>query len=313
MIMREIVQIYISAKFNSPIGVTMEQKKIAIVTDSNSGITPNEASELGIFVVPMPFLINNDPYLENVNLSHTEFYKMLDEQANVATSQPSLGDLEELWSEVLKEYDELLHIPMSSGLSQSCASATMLAKDFNGKVQVIDNRRISVTLKDSVLDALKMIDEGKNALEIKSILEKTGAHSSIYIAVDTMKYLKRGGRVTPAAAMIGGILKIKPILQIHGERLDKFALARSTSKAKETMKAAIKSDLEYHYADFVQNSEMVLDVAHTNNEKEAALFCEELKAAFPHVPLRHCESLPLSISCHIGPGALAVACTRIFK
>lgn len=291
----------------------MEQKKIAIVTDSNSGITPKEARELGIFVVPMPFLINNEPYLENVNLSQADFYKMLGEQANVATSQPSLGDLEEVWSTVLKEYDELLHIPMSSGLSQSCASATMLAKDFNGKVHVVDNHRISVTLKNAVLDALKMIAAGKDTSEIKEALEKTGTHSSIYIAVDTMKYLKRGGRVTPAAAMIGGILKIKPILQIHGERLDKFALARSMSKAKETMKAAIKSDLEYHYAEYVQNGEMVLDVAHTHNEEEAALFCEELKAAFPDIPLRHCEPLSLSISCHIGPNALAVACTRIFK
>ena len=291
----------------------MEQKKIAIVTDSNSGITPKEASELGVFVVPMPFLINNEPYLENVNLSQEDFYKLLGEQANVATSQPSLGDLEELWTDVLKDYDELLHIPMSSGLSQSCASATMLAKDFEGKVHVVDNRRISVTLRNSVLDALKMIELGKSAAEIKATLEKIGGHSSVYIAVDTMKYLKRGGRVTPAAAMIGGILKIKPILQIHGERLDKYALARSTSKAKETMKTAIKNDLEYHYAEYVKNGEMVLDVAHTNNEEEAKLFCTELKTAFPNLIVRRCEPLPLSISCHIGPGALAVACTRIIK
>ncbi|MBQ8446521.1 MAG: DegV family protein, partial [Clostridia bacterium] len=178
-------------------------KKIAIVTDSNSGITPETAKELGVFVVPMPFLINGDPYFENINLSQEEFYVLLANQASVSTSQPSPGDLAELWDNILQDHDELVHIPMSSGLSQSCATAMSLAQDYNGKVHVVDNHRISVTQKESVCDALKLREMGKSAAEIKEYLEKTAAASSIYIAVDTMKYLKKGGRVTPAAAMIG--------------------------------------------------------------------------------------------------------------
>ena len=196
---------------------------------------------------------------------------------------------------------------------QSCATATNIAKEFNGRVFVVDNRRISVTQKDSVLDALILREQGKTAEEIVSYLTKTAEDSSIYIAVDTMKYLKKGGRVTPAAAMIGSILKIKPVLQLQGQRLDKFALARSLQKAKETMKSAIKTDLENRFADFTKAGEMILDVAYTENESEALLFMEELKVAFPNVTIRCCNPLPLSVSCHIGPGALAVATTRIIK
>lgn len=287
--------------------------KIAIVTDTNSGISPIEAKSLGIFVLPMPFLVNGEAYFENENLTQEGFYALLNEEASVSTSQPSIGDISELWEGLLTEYDQIVHLPMSSGLSQSCATATTIAKDFEGRVFVVDNKRISVTLKESVFDALTLAKEGKTGAEIKEILEKTGGHSSIYIAVDTMKYLKRGGRVTPAAAMIGGILKIKPVLQIHGERLDKYALARSTAKAKESMKAAIKRDLETYYAKYVDNGEMAISVAHTNNAAEAELFCEELKKDFPNIPFRFCEPLPLSIACHIGPGALAVACIRRIK
>lgn len=288
-------------------------KKIAIVTDSNSGIHPDEAAQLGVYVLPMPFLVNDEPYLENINLSQAEFYSLLDMQANVSTSQPSPGDVMELWEKLLKEYDELVHIPMSSGLSQSCATATTLAKDFGGSVQVVDNHRISVTLRESVCDAIKLREQGKSAAEIKEYLEKTGGQSSIYIAVDTMKYLKKGGRVTPVAAAIGSILKIKPVLQIHGEKLDKYALARGTAKAKEIMKAAIKADLEGSFAKYVEKGEMTLSVAHTNNEEEIKKFIEELKTAFPNIPIRFCEPLSLSVSCHIGPGAIAVSCNRIIK
>lgn len=284
--------------------------KIAIVTDTNSGFTPAEAEKLGVFVIPMPFLVNGESYFENENLTQEGFYSLLNEDANVSTSQPSIGDISELWERLLTEYDQIVHLPMSSGLSQSCATAMTIAKEYDGKVFVVDNHRISVPLKESVLDALTLCQQGKTGAEIKEILEKVGGHSSIYIAVDTMKYLKRGGRVTPAAAMIGGILKIKPVLQIHGERLDKYALARSTAKAKETMKAAIKRDLETYYAKYVESGEMTISVAHTNNDEEAALFAEELKKEFPNIPFRYCEPLPLSISCHIGPGALAVACIR---
>ena len=287
--------------------------KIAIVTDTNSGFSPEEATQFGVHVIPMPFLINGEAYFENQNLTQETFYSLLNEDASVSTSQPSIGDISELWESLLKEHDEIVYIPMSSGLSQSCATAATLAKEFDGRVLVVDNRRISVTLKESVYDALILRNTGKTGAEIKEYLEKTGGLSSIYIAVDTMKYLKRGGRVTPAAAMIGGILKIKPILQIHGERLDKYALARSTAKAKEAMKDAIKRDLETNYAQYVKAGEMTLSVAHTNNETEAQAFAEELKKEFPHIPFRFCEPLPLSISCHTGPGALGVACIRRIK
>ncbi len=296
------------------LGIFMSNaKKIAIVTDSNSGITPEAAKELGVFVVPMPFLINGDPYFENINLSQEEFYVLLANQASVSTSQPSPGDLTELWDNILQDHDELVHIPMSSGLSQSCATAMSLAQDYNGKVHVVDNHRISVTQKESVCDALKLREMGKSAIEIKEYLEQTAISSSIYIAVDTMKYLKKGGRVTPAAAMIGTILKLKPILQIHGERLDKYALARGSVKAKETLKSALKNDLETTFAKYVEMGEMTISLAYTDNRDEVMQFAEEIKTMFPNIPFRFCEPLSLSVACHIGTGAIGLTCTRILK
>ncbi len=287
--------------------------KIAITTDSNSGILEKETQGRGIFVLPMPFLVGGEAYFENVNLTQNEFYAYLSANASVSTSQPSIGDLAAFWEEILKEYDEIVHIPMSSGLSQSCATAKTVAKDFDGKVYVVDNHRISVTLKESVLDAEKLREKGMSATEIRSYLEKTSADSSIYIAVDTMKYLKKGGRVTPAAAAIGTILRLKPVLQIQGERLDKFAIARSLLKAKDTMKNAIKRDLDDRFKAFVERGEMTISVAHTNAEYEAELFLAELQQWIPNIPVRFCDPLSLSVSCHIGPGALAVALTRIVK
>ena len=287
-----------------------ESKKIAITTDSNSGILNAECKDKGIFVLPMPFLIDGECYFENVNFSQEQFYEKLAQNAEVSTSQPSVGELTEFWTDILKTYDEIVHIPMSSGLSQSCATATALAADFNGKVLVVDNRRISVTMKESVYDAAKLRDNGRSAIEIKEYLEETAACSSIYTAVDTMKYLKKGGRVTPAAAMIGTILKLKPVLQIHGAKLDKFALPRGILKAKEEMKAAMKKDMETKFAQYVENGEMALYVAHTNNGAEAQKFAEELKALFPNIPVTYCDPLSLSVSCHIGPGSLAVACAK---
>lgn len=288
-------------------------KKIAVTTDSNSGILPEELKHEGVFILPMPFLIDGAPYYENINLTQDEFYVLLNKQATVSTSQPSPADITEFWTEILKEYDEIVHIPMSSGLSQSCASAAITAQDFNGKVHVVDNRRISVTLKESVFNALALRKQGKSAAEIKDYLVETAGDSSIYIAVDTMKYLKKGGRVTPAAAMIGSILKIKPILQIQGAKLDRFALAKSISKAKETMKNAMKHDLTTRFSTLVESGEIGLSVAHTNNPAEAERFLEEIKTQFPSVPIRYCDALSLSVSCHIGPGALAIAASRIVK
>jgi DegV family protein with EDD domain len=287
--------------------------KTAIVTDSNSGITQSEGKELGIFVLPMPFLIGDQSYFEDINLTQEEFYVHLKGDVNVSTSQPSIGNVTELWNKALESYDELVHIPMSSGLSQSCATATALAKDFGGRVHVVNNQRISITQKDSVLDAIKLVKQGKTASEIKEYLEQTKLDSSIYISLDTMKYLKKGGRVTPAAAAIGFILKINPVLQIQGDKLDKFALARSLTKAKETMKSAIYNDLNTRFKKYVESGEMSISVAHTANDEEAKLFADELKSTFPDIPFRHIDPLSLSVACHIGPGALACACTRVIK
>ena len=284
------------------------KKKIAIVTDSNSGIQRGALE--GVFVVPMPCLINDTDYFEGINLSYEDFYKLLAEDASVSTSQPSIGNLSEFWEDILKDYDEIIHIPMSSGLSQSFATAENLAKDFDGRVLVVDNRRISITMKESVYDAVKLREQGKSAAEIKEYLIQTAADSAIYIAVDTMKYLKKGGRVTPAAAMIGSILKIKPVLQIHGEKLDRYMLARGNIKAREILKEALKKELETTFAEYTARGEMCVSVAYTDNPAEAEKFIAEFKAMLPDIPLHFNDPLPLSVSCHIGPGALGVSCAR---
>ena len=288
-------------------------KKIAITTDSNSGILPNEYKDKSVFVLPMPFLIDGAPYFENVNLTQYGFYQLLLDNATVSTSQPSVGELSDFWTEILNEYDEIVHIPMSSRLSKSCENAAKLATEFNNRVFVVDNRRISVTLKQSVLDATVLRDGGKSAKEIKEYLEETAGDSSIYIAVDTMKYLKKGGRVTPTAATIATMLKIKPVLSIRGDKLDKYALTRTSQKAKDAMKTAMKHDLDTKFSSFVNNDEMVLYVAHTNCPSAAEAFVKEVRAFFPTIPVTFCDALSLSVSCHIGPGALAIACARAAK
>lgn len=287
--------------------------KTAIVTDSNSGITQSEGKEMGIFVVPMPFLINDEQYYEDISLTQEGFYEKLKSDANVSTSQPAVGELTDLWDNILKEYDELVYIPMSSGLSQSCATAQMLAKDYAGKVHVVDNQRISVTQRASVEDALKLVASGKSGEEIAKYLIETKFDSSIYIMLDTMKYLKKGGRVTPAAAAVATILKLKPVLQIQGEKLDKFAIAKTTKQAKSLMIEQMKKDMASRFVTFRENGEMRLFVAHTENKAEADIFVEEIRAAFPDIPITHVDPLSLSVSCHIGPGSLAVACARVIK
>ena len=284
--------------------------KIRIVTDSNSGITQEEAKKLGVFVVPMPFLINGEEYYEDINLTQEQFYVHLRGDASVSTSQPSIASVTELWDELLKEDCEIVHIPMSSGLSETCHTAQSLAKEYNGKVHVVDNQRISVTQKQSVLDALKLAENGISASQIKEILEQTKRDSSIYIALDTLKYLKKGGRLTPAAALIGSILRIKPVLQIQGEKLDAFKKVLSLKQAKQEMIGAIRHDLSTRFAQFRANGEMTLSVAHTDNFAEADTFRKELEQFFPDVPVLFVDPLSLSVSCHIGPGALAVTATR---
>lgn len=283
--------------------------KIAIVTDSNSGITQKEGKELGISVIPMPFYINDELYFEDITLTQEEFYQKLDEDADIKTSQPAPGDVLDLWEKILEDHDEIVHIAMSSGLSSSCATAAMLADDYDGKVQVVDNQRISVTQRQSVADAMKLAEEGKSAKEIKDILEADKLDSGIFIMVDTLKYLKKGGRVTSAGAAIGTVLGIKPVLQIHGEKLDAFAKTRGVKQAKKKMIAAVRKELEERFPDGDFAKHAYLQSAYTKDKEAALKWKEELMAEFPEMEF-HQDPLSLSVACHIGAGALAVAWTH---
>lgn len=286
-------------------------KKIAIVTDSNSGISPEEAKRLGVHIVPMPFIIDGEIFYENVSLSFDEFYEK-QKLTRITTSQPNINEIVELWEDLLKEYDEIVHIPMSSGLSASCETATNFAEQFNGKVQVVDNKRISITMRGSVVDAINMAKDGKNAKEIKKFLEDTALESSIYIMVDTLKYLKQGGRVTPAAAAIGAVLNIKPVLQIQGGKLDQYTKVLNVKTAKQKMIEAIKKDIETRFKSLVDGEKMKISIAHTANEVNANLFAEEVKKEFPQIELEYIDSLSMSVATHIGPKALAVAIYRTY-
>ncbi len=284
--------------------------KTAVVTDSNSGMTQSEAKD-NLFILPMPFIIGEENYYEDINLSQSEFYEKLKSDAKISTSQPSYSEVTELWNKVLKDYDELVYIPMSSGLSESCASASRFAEDeYKGKVFVVNNQRISVTQRASVVEALSLVKQGKTASEVKEYLERTKMDSSIYITVQTLKYLKRGGRVTPAAAAIATMLSIKPVLQIQGEKLDKFAMVMNMNQAKSRMIQAVKNDLETRFKDLRADGKMALYIAHTNNYEAAEKFKEELAVAFPDLECKNIDPLSLSVSCHIGPGALALAVSR---
>lgn len=287
------------------------KQKIAVVTDSNSGITQRQAAEYGVYVLPMPFMIDDETFYEDINLDQKGFYEKLEGGADVVTSQPSPDSVLTLWEKLLKDYDEIVHIPMSSGLSGSCQSAVMLAKDFGGKVQVVNNQRISVTQRQSVLDAKLLAEKGESAARIKEILEQDKFNSSIYIMLDTLYYLKKGGRITPAAAAIGTILKLKPVLQIQGEKLDAFAKARTTNQGKQIMINAIRNDMETRFGG-ARADNIWLQVAYTKDDKAAEQFAEELKEHFGEFDMV-CNPLSLSVACHIGPGALAVACCKKLK
>lgn len=279
--------------------------KIAVITDSNSGITQSEAKELGIRVVPMPFYINGELFLEDITLTQEEFYQRLGEDAEISTSQPSPGDIVDLWEEVLEEYDEIIYIPMSSGLSGSCQTAIMLANDFEGKVFVVDNQRISVTQRQSVLDALAMAEKGMTGQEIYDVLMREKLEASIYITVDTLKYLKKGGRITAAGATLGTMLNIKPVLQIQGEKLDAFAKVRGLKAAKKTMIKAVEEDRNGRFA----GKEVYIHGAYTCSDEEAKEWQEELMDKFPGYDIRM-DRLSLSVACHIGPGSRAVTCIK---
>jgi hypothetical protein len=281
--------------------------KVAIVTDSNSGITQKRGEELGIYVLPMPFFIGGELYLEDITLSQEQFYEKLGADSEISTSQPSPGDVMDLWDKLLEDYDEIVCIPMSSGLSSTCETALSLAQDYDEKVQVVNNQRISVTQEQSVYDAIKLRDEGKSAAEIRQVLEKEKMQASIYITVDTLKYLKKGGRITPAAAAIGTVLNLKPVLQIQGEKLDAFAKVRGWKAAKKTMLNAIEKDLTDRFADV--KDQMVLGMAYTCSKEEADEWKNEIQTRFPDYELVE-GPLSLSIACHIGPGAMAVTCMK---
>lgn len=283
---------------------------IAIVADSNSGMTQERAEKLGFFILPMSFMVNDKVCYEGIDLTHEQFYHALSTNAQVSTSQPTPAEVTDLWNRVLREYDQIVYIPMSSGLSASCATATALAEDYNGRVEVVNNQRISVTQYQSMLDARALADRGMKAKEIKETLEKEALNSSIYIMVDTLKYLKKGGRITPAAAALGTLLRLKPVLTIQGEKLDAFAKARTVKQGKDMMIKAVEHDLASRWNDPAAEG-MHLMMAHTMNYEAIQEFSEEAKALFPGKEIL-IDPLPLSIAVHIGPGSLAFAVAKKF-
>ena len=283
-------------------------KNIAIVTDSNSGITQAGAKELGVYVVPTPFFINGELYLEDITLTREEFYEKLVEDAEISTSQPAPGDLIDTWEKLLKKYDEIVHIPLSASLSSAFETAMMLSQDYDGRVQVVNNQRVSVMQMASVLDALRLAESGKTAKEIKSILEDEKFNACAYITVDTLKYLKKGGRVTPAAAAIGAVLNIKPVLVVFGEKLDSFAKVRGFKAAKKTMLEAVEKDLKEKFA----QDEMMLYAVSTCDAEETENWRQEIAEYFPDYEVK-ADYLSLSVSCHIGPGALAIGYAKVVR
>lgn len=285
--------------------------KIAAATDSNSDITQDQAKQLGVHVLPMPFIIDGQMYYEGVDLTHEEFFRRMEEGADITTSQPSPGEVTDFWDKLLEEYDAVVYIPMSSGLSGSCQTAMLLAEDYEGKVYVVNNQRISVTQMQSVLDARDLIKKGYAAAQIRNILEETKFDSSIYVTVTTLKYLKKGGRITPAAAMLGTLLQIKPVLTIQGEKLDAFSKARTLKQGKTIMMTALKKDLETRFHD-PEARHTWLEIAYTCSDEMAQEFKETVAEIYPDANI--CIApLSLSIACHIGPGCLAVACSGHLK
>lgn len=285
-------------------------ERIAIVTDSNSGITQNQGKEMGVYVIPMPFYIDEKLYFEDITLTQGEFYEFLKGDTNISTSMPSPGDVTDLWDRLLKDYDAIIYIPMSSGLSSSCNAAQILAQDYEGKVFVVDNRRISVTQKQSVIDAKALADAGWPAAEIQKYLLDTAADSSIYITLNTLYYLKKGGRITPAAAALGTLLRLKPVLQIQGAKLDAYAKSRTVKAARATMLEAMRKDFQERFHADAEASNMNLMLAYSGTDlTEVTSWKEEVQAAFPHHNLM-CDPLSLSVSCHIGDGSIAIACAK---
>lgn len=287
-------------------------KRIALVTDSNAGILPEDVTDRDIFILPMPFLIDGKEYFENINLRQDEFFEILEGGAEVSTSQPSIMSVTELWDTILKDYETIIHVPMSSGLSASCDTATMLAKEYNGRVVVVNNQRISITLKQSVLDAENMIKDGKSVQEIVDFLTETKLDSSIYIMVPNLKYLKKGGRITPAAAAIGTLLNIKPVLQIQGGKLEPYAKVMSIKQANKAMINAIKNDIETRFKRYADDKKLKLYITYSKDNEAAEQFRTQVEKELEGMFIEFIDPLSLSVACHIGPGALCLACARVY-
>ncbi|MDY3014674.1 MAG: DegV family protein [Evtepia sp.] len=283
-------------------------KKTAIVADTNSGLNARQAEELGIALLPMPFFVDGEACLEGQDYTTEAFFEKLRSGSEVSTSQPSLASLSELWEHLLETHDQVLHMPMSTALSSSCEMAQALARDYNGRVLVVDDHRISVTLLQSIRNAKAMLDQGKAAEEVQAILEEEKEASSIYVAVNTLEYLKKSGRVTAAGAAMASVLQIKPVLTIQGGKLDAFKKARGMSHAKKAMLAALQDDLTHRFA----GEDMAVFAVYSGEPALGERWLEEVRAAFPQREVE-LASLPLSICCHVGDGALAVACARVRK
>lgn len=289
--------------------------QIAIMTDTNCGIMPEEGKQLGIHILPMPVIIDGETFYEGISITSEEFYSRQEAGADITTSQPSPGDVTAMWTELLKTHDEVVFVPMSSGLSNTCQTALMLSDEdeFKGRVSVVDNRRISVTQAQSVLDAKAMAEAGKTAVQIKAALEAEAMDATIYIAVDTLEYLKKGGRITPAAAAIGSVLKLKPVLTIQGDKLDSFAKTRGMKSAFRTMLDAVKKDIDARLSSLRENEILKIGLANTLMDPEKLeAFKTDLQQHFPDMELFYLP-LTMSIGTHTGPGALGIGAVRYYR
>lgn len=291
----------------------MDIKKIAITTDTNSGMIPHEQDDKGIFVLPMPFVVDGESLLDRVDLSLDDFYVKLIGGSKVSTSQPSAADVSEFWTEILKEYDEIVHIPTSSFLSAACSTAQALSAEFGGKVRVVDNHAISLALRASVINAATLRDKGLSTEDIATTLESMTKDYSVYFSLHGMEYLKRGGRISAAAAAIGSILKLRPVLHLNDGKLEKFATPRTPVKAKEIMKAALADDLNNRFKEYYEKGEISLIFAHAHNPEEVEEFKAEITKLYPQLPVLVCDEISLSVACHTGPGTLGVGCMRLIK
>ncbi len=288
-----------------------EIKKIAVTTDTNSGLMPNSYDKEGLFVLPMPFIVEGEAMLESVTLSREIFYENLRADKNISTSQPSVTEVTDFWSDILKDYDQIVHIPTSSLLSNAYSTAESLAKDFDGKVFVVNNLRISEPLKQSAFDAVKLRKQGKTAEEIKEYLESTAGDYEVFASLDSMKHLKKGGRISPAVATIGSILKLRPVLKLADGKLEKFAIPRTMQKASELIKTAIATDLKEKYKEYVEKGEMRICLVYGENAKDTDALKAELEKLFPSVPVLDSAPMSLSIACHVGPNVIALGLIRV--